>query len=104
MYLATAGFDISQTDRYTAVTKKSEACVIATRDFDEGAELAQCAGSTAALTEQQDGELESDFSVIRTSRRGTFLFLGPARFVNVSISMFVPCFCFFLHSKFARFD
>ncbi|KAF9286537.1 Histone-lysine N-methyltransferase set9 [Mortierella alpina] len=82
MYLATAGFDISQTDRYTAVTKKSEACVIATRDFDEGAELAQCAGSTAALTEQQDGELESDFSVIRTSRRGTFLFLGPARFVN----------------------
>ncbi|KAF9924733.1 Histone-lysine N-methyltransferase set9, partial [Mortierella alpina] len=82
MYLATAGFDISQTDRYTAVTKKLEACVIATRDFDEGAELAQCAGSTAALTEQQDGELESDFSVIRTSRRGTFLFLGPARFVN----------------------
>ncbi|KAG0333472.1 Histone-lysine N-methyltransferase set9 [Podila humilis] len=85
IYLPTAGFEISQTDRYTSLTKKSEACVIATRAFEPGSELRFCAGSMAHLTLQQEKDLEkktSDFSVIKTSRRGTCLFLGPARFVN----------------------
>ncbi|KAF9414728.1 Histone-lysine N-methyltransferase set9 [Podila epigama] len=85
IYLPSAGFEISQTDRYTALTNKSEACVIATRAFEAGHELRFCSGSIANLTPQEERDLEkktSDFSVIRTSRRGTCLFLGPARFVN----------------------
>ncbi|KAG0298970.1 Histone-lysine N-methyltransferase set9 [Dissophora globulifera] len=85
IYLPTAGFEISQTDRYTAVTNKSEACVIANRTFEVGSELRYCAGTIANLNEQEEKDLEnrtSDFSVIKTSRRGTCLFLGPARFVN----------------------
>ncbi|KAG0220236.1 Histone-lysine N-methyltransferase set9 [Mortierella sp. NVP41] len=85
IYLPSAGFEISQTDRYSAVTNKSEACVIANRAFEIGDELRYCAGTIANLTEQEEKDLEnrtSDFSVIKTSRRGTCLFLGPARFVN----------------------
>ncbi|KAF9908198.1 Histone-lysine N-methyltransferase set9 [Linnemannia zychae] len=85
IYLPSAGFEISQTDRYSAVTNKSEACVIANRPFEVGDELRYCAGTIANLTEQEEKDLEtktSDFSVIKTSRRGTCLFLGPARFVN----------------------
>ncbi|KAF9153529.1 Histone-lysine N-methyltransferase set9 [Linnemannia schmuckeri] len=85
IYLPSAGFEISQTDRYSAVTNKSEACVIANRPFEAGDELRYCAGTIANLTEQEEKDLEtktSDFSVIKTSRRGTCLFLGPARFVN----------------------
>ncbi|KAI8603617.1 hypothetical protein EDD21DRAFT_302010 [Dissophora ornata] len=85
IYLPTAGFEISQTDRYSAVTNKSEACVIANRPFEVGLELRYCAGTIANLNEQEEKDLEnrtSDFSVIKTSRRGTCLFLGPARFVN----------------------
>ncbi|KAG0279781.1 hypothetical protein BGZ95_000243 [Linnemannia exigua] len=85
IYLPSAGFEISQTDRYSAVTNKSEACVIANRPFEVGDELQYCAGTIANLTEQEEKDLEtktSDFSVIKTSRRGTCLFLGPARFVN----------------------
>ncbi|KAF9145509.1 Histone-lysine N-methyltransferase set9 [Mortierella sp. GBA39] len=85
IYLPSAGFEISQTDRYSAVTNKSEACVIANRSFEAGDELRYCAGTIANLTEQEEKDLEtktSDFSVIKTSRRGTCLFLGPARFVN----------------------
>ncbi|KAI1319721.1 Histone-lysine N-methyltransferase set9, partial [Mortierella claussenii] len=85
IYLPTAGFEISQTDRYSAVTNKSEACVIANRPFQVGSELRYCAGTIAILNEQEEKDLESrtsDFSVIKTSRRGTCLFLGPARFVN----------------------
>ncbi|KAF9210200.1 Histone-lysine N-methyltransferase set9 [Haplosporangium sp. Z 27] len=85
IYLPTAGFEISQTDRYSAVTNKSEACVIANRPFEVGFELRYCAGTIAILNEQEERDLEnrtSDFSVIKTSRKGTCLFLGPARFVN----------------------
>ncbi|KAF9186586.1 Histone-lysine N-methyltransferase set9 [Haplosporangium sp. Z 11] len=85
IYLPTAGFEISQTDRYSAVTHKSEACVIANRPLEVGSELRYCAGTIAILNEQEEKDLESrtsDFSVIRTSRKGTCLFLGPARFVN----------------------
>lgn len=61
--------------------------MIANRSFEAGDELRYCAGTIANLTEQEEKDLEtktSDFSVIKTSRRGTCLFLGPARFVNVS--------------------
>lgn len=60
--------------------------MIATRLFEVGEELLHCAGTIAILNEQEEKELEnrtSDFSVIKTSRKGTCLFLGPARFVNV---------------------
>jgi len=65
--------------------------VIANRSFEAGDELRYCAGTIANLTEQEEKDLEtktSDFSVIKTSRRGTCLFLGPARFVNVSFYYF----------------
>ncbi|GJJ73041.1 [histone H4]-N-methyl-L-lysine20 N-methyltransferase [Entomortierella parvispora] len=82
MYLPSAGYEISQTDRYTAVTKKSEACVIARRDISSGHEIEACSGSISILTPEEDQNLTRDFSVIKTSRRGTNIFLGPARFVN----------------------
>ncbi|KAG0230335.1 Histone-lysine N-methyltransferase set9 [Actinomortierella wolfii] len=85
LYLPKAGIEIGQTDRYTAVTNKSEACVTANIAFHPGDQLRFCTGTIAVLTEQEEKELEhdtKDFSVIRTSRRGTCLFLGPARFVN----------------------
>ncbi|KAG0044844.1 Histone-lysine N-methyltransferase set9 [Gryganskiella cystojenkinii] len=82
MYSPTAGFEISQTLRYAAVSSKSEACVLATREFFPGYEIKDCSGSIAILTPEQDQNLGQDFSVINTSRRGTNLFLGPARFVN----------------------
>ncbi|KAG0268201.1 Histone-lysine N-methyltransferase set9 [Actinomortierella ambigua] len=85
LYMPKAGIEIGQTDRYTAVTNKSEACVTANLSFSPGDQLRCCTGTIAVLSEQEEKELEhdtKDFSVIRTSRRGTCLFLGPARFVN----------------------
>lgn len=86
MYLPGAGFEISQTHRY-GFSNKAEACVIATRPWNCGDEIKYCAGTMAILTEAEEAELERgtrDFSVMKTSRKGTCLFLGPARFVNVS--------------------
>lgn len=86
-YLPNAGYEISETKRYST-TKRTEACVIATKDWLVGDELRLCTGAIASLNAKDDAELklgDRDFSVMYSTRKGcSCLFLGPARFFNVS--------------------
>lgn len=85
MYLPNAGYEISETKRYST-TKRTEACVIATKDWMVGDELRLCTGAIASLNAKDDAELklgDRDFSVMYSTRKGcSCLFLGPARFFN----------------------
>ncbi|KAH8555910.1 hypothetical protein BGW37DRAFT_152291 [Umbelopsis sp. PMI_123] len=85
MYLPNAGYEISETKRYST-TKRTEACVIATKDWSVGDELRLCTGAIATLNAKDDAELKQDqrdFSVMYSTRKGcSCLFLGPARFFN----------------------
>ncbi|RUS17849.1 hypothetical protein BC937DRAFT_89415 [Endogone sp. FLAS-F59071] len=87
MYLPNAGYEISDTKRYST-TERVEACVIATRDWQTGDEIRMCTGAIACLTPDDERTLlngHRDFSVMWSTRKGcSCLFLGPARFVNVS--------------------
>jgi len=87
--------EVAPTSRYTTRTGKSELCVIATHDLKPGTTIVDLKGSMADLTDEQDealkntgrakGGIRKDFSVIYSASRGVnHLFLGPARFVNVS--------------------
>jgi hypothetical protein len=87
--------EVAPTSRYTTRTGKSELCVIATRELKPGTTIVDLKGSMADLTDEQDealkntgratGGIRKDFSVIYSASRGVnHLFLGPARFVNVS--------------------
>ncbi|KAI9311082.1 hypothetical protein BX666DRAFT_1104886 [Dichotomocladium elegans] len=82
MYLPTAGYEISDTDRYGGV----EARVIATKDWRAGDEIRHCTGVITCLDPEQDRMLKAqnrDFSVMWSTRKNTScLFLGPARFLN----------------------
>ena len=90
--------EVAPTSRYTTRTGKSELCVIATRDIKSGTTIVDLKGSMADLTDEQDealkntgrakGGIRKDFSVIYSASRGVnHLFLGPARFVNVSSAL-----------------
>jgi len=85
MYLPNAGYEISETKRYST-SKRTEACVIATKDWSVGDELRLCTGAIACLNPKEDAELKQgqrDFSVMYSTRKGcSCLFLGPARFFN----------------------
>ncbi|KAJ2963862.1 hypothetical protein NQZ79_g1122 [Umbelopsis isabellina] len=85
MYLPNAGYEISETKRYSTL-KRAEACVIATKDWFVGDELRLCTGAIACLNAKEDAELKQgqrDFSVMYSTRKGcSCLFLGPARFFN----------------------
>jgi hypothetical protein len=80
-----AGFEVGVTTRYTG---KMEACILATQDWTVGEKVSLCQGSIAKLTTEEDERLKSegrDFSVmVSTRKRCACLFLGPARFMNVS--------------------
>ncbi|KAI8342317.1 hypothetical protein BC941DRAFT_412431 [Chlamydoabsidia padenii] len=82
MYIPNAGFEISDTDRYTGI----EACVISTRTWEIADEIKNCTGMIACLTPEDDAELKRsnrDFSIMYSQRRDSnCLFLGPARFMN----------------------
>ncbi|KAJ1952572.1 histone lysine methyltransferase Set9 [Linderina pennispora] len=86
MYLPEAGYEIGQTDRYKVVTGKSEAKIVATKQYTLGMVINLCSGSVAKLSEHEIGRLErerADFSVMWWSKKKSMcLFLGPARFVN----------------------
>ena len=98
LYLPTGSIEIAHTQRYTHRTGKSELCILATRPLAPGTVITELKGSMADLTEQEDQELKStdrrqpsggirrDFSVIHSKQlKKNHLFLGPARFVNVSL-------------------
>ncbi|ORZ17023.1 hypothetical protein BCR42DRAFT_326348 [Absidia repens] len=77
-----AGYEISDTTRYTGV----EACVISTKAWEVADEIRNCTGMIACLKPEDDAELQQsnrDFSVMYSQRRDSnCLFLGPARFMN----------------------
>ena len=84
-----AGYEISDTRRYKDHGKKVEACLVATKNWQVGDELRLCTGMIANLNPSEDAMLrqgEKDFSIMWSTRKGcSCLFLGPARFVNVSL-------------------
>ncbi len=99
LYLPTGSIEIAHTERYSHRTGKSELCILSTRALAPGTVLSELKGSMADLTETDEVELKRtdrrnsqggirrDFSVIHSKQlKKNHLFLGPARFVNVSTS------------------
>lgn len=97
LYLPGGSIEIAHTSRYSHRTGKSELCILATRPLAPGNVISELKGSMANLTEEEDKELKRtggqadgvgirrDFSVIHSKQlKKNHLFLGPARFVNVS--------------------
>lgn len=96
LYLPNGSIEIAHTSRYAHATGKSELCILATRPMAPGTVITELKGSMADLTDEEDRELKCatatgqsgirrDFSVIHSKQlKKNHLFLGPARFVNVS--------------------
>ena len=95
LYHPSGSIEIAHTSRYSHRTGKSELCILATRNIPAHAVVTELKGSMANLTEEEDEDLKRtdlrnpdirrDFSVIHSkSMKKNHLFLGPARFVNVS--------------------
>ncbi|ORX43463.1 SET domain-containing protein [Hesseltinella vesiculosa] len=82
MYMPAAGYEISDTTRYSGV----EACLVATKEWHVGDEIRYCTGVLASLGPDDYAALKKskrDFSVIYSQRKqADCLFLGPARFMN----------------------
>jgi hypothetical protein len=102
LYLPNGSIEIAHTSRYAHATGKSELCILATRPLAPGAVITELKGSMADLTDDEDRELKCatatgqagirrDFSVIHSKQlKKNHLFLGPARFVNVSLIWRLP--------------
>lgn len=97
LYHPSGCIEISHTSRYSHSTGKSELCILATRKLIPGTVITELKGSMANLTDDEDRELKRtgirnsdirrDFSVIHSKQmKKNHLFLGPARFVNVSVN------------------
>ena len=96
LYFPNGSIEIAHTSRYAHATGKSELCILATRPLAPGSVITELKGSMADLTDEEDRELKCatvtgqsgirrDFSVIHSKQlKKNHLFLGPARFVNVS--------------------
>lgn len=86
-----AGYEIADTRRYGGAGRRVEACVTVTKDWKTGDEMRLCTGMIAHMEPHQEHELKKgnrDISVMWSTRKQcNCLFLGPARFVNVSL----PC-------------
>lgn len=95
IYLPSSVTEIAHTSRYSHRTGKAELCILATHQLPVGAVITELKGSMAVLTDAENEELKRtgrahgsrrDFSVIHSGhRKKNHLFLGPARFVNVSL-------------------
>lgn len=93
LYLPTGSIEISHTSRYTHRTGKSELCILATRYMPLGTVVTELKGSMAKLSREDEKQMKRntdirrDFSVIHSGQmKRNHLFLGPARFVNVSFN------------------
>jgi len=95
LYNPSGTIEIAHTSRYSHKTGKSELCILATRNLAPSSVVTELKGSMANLSNEEDKELKRtnlrnsdirrDFSVIHSkSMKKNHLFLGPARFVNVS--------------------
>jgi [histone H4]-N-methyl-L-lysine20 N-methyltransferase len=96
--MPSGSIEIAHTSRYTHKTGKSELCILATRPLAVGTIVTELKGSMADLTREEEHNLKhgdprssglgirKDFSVIHSrQKKMNHLFLGPARFVNVSL-------------------
>jgi histone-lysine N-methyltransferase SUV420H len=103
LYHPSGSIEISHTSRYSHRTGKSELCILSTRPMAAGTVITELKGSMANLTTEEDMELKRtdlrnsdirrDFSVIHSKQmKKNHLFLGPARFVNVSGCCYRFCF------------
>jgi hypothetical protein len=102
LWLPSAEVEVAETNRYKAHTQKSELCVRARRDIAAGEWIIPLEGALARLDASQEGALTNsrkagyglrrDFSVVQVyGFPHGMLFLGPARFVNVSsLPAFAP--------------
>lgn len=99
LYNPAGCIEIAHTSRYSYRTGKSELCILATRPLAPGVVIIELKGSMAHLSKEEDKELKRtdlrnidirrDFSVIHSRQmKKNHLFLGPARFVNVSFMPF----------------
>lgn len=87
-YSVDAGYEIRDTTRYSSNGRDVEACLVATKDWNKGDQISNCLGCLLPLSVEEDEELRAkglDFSIMQTTRKGSCLFLGPARFMNVGI-------------------
>lgn len=94
LYLPSGCIEIAHTSRYSHRTGKSDLCILATRFIATGTTITELKGSMAKLTREDEKEMKRntdirrDFSVIHSGQmKKNHLFLGPARFVNVSLQM-----------------
>lgn len=106
--MPSGSIEIAQTTRYSKWTGKNELCILAMRPMKKDFIIQELKGSMADLTDEEDRELKRtgprndggprrDFSVIHSKQlKKNHLFLGPARFVNVSRTYFL---CFTLLAK-----
>jgi hypothetical protein len=88
-----AGYEIADTRRYGGAGRRMEACVTVTKDWKTGDELRLCTGMIAHLDPRQEHNVKKgnrDVSFMWSARKQrNCLFLGPARFVNVSLIPYV---------------
>ncbi|KAK9375026.1 uncharacterized protein V1513DRAFT_444391 [Lipomyces chichibuensis] len=83
MYALTVPFELGTTERYRAVSRRSETCVLARRPIPAGTTIQHLSGKMVALSPQDETGLKRDFSIIYSHRLGeSCLMLGPCRFVN----------------------
>ncbi|KAK9245979.1 hypothetical protein V1506DRAFT_536803 [Lipomyces tetrasporus] len=83
MYSPTVPFELGTTERYRAVSRRSETCVLARRPIPAGTTIQHLSGKMVALSPQDEKSLKRDFSIIYSHRLGeSCLMLGPCRFVN----------------------
>ncbi|KAK9387200.1 hypothetical protein V1515DRAFT_602119 [Lipomyces mesembrius] len=83
MYASTVPFELGTTERYRAVSRRSETCVLARRPIPAGTTIQHLSGKMVALSPQDETGLKRDFSIIYSHRLGeSCLMLGPCRFVN----------------------
>lgn len=93
-YMPSAGYELSDTRRYYKHQDRRvpQPCLVATKDWHVGQELRFCTGTLTSLKPKESAQLcknRRDVGVVWSPRKGcSCVFLGPARFINVSIELF----------------
>ena len=73
MYHPLAGYEISRTYRYKSFSSKVESAIFATRDWCQGDQIRYCGGIISELTDEDEATLQSDFSVMYSSKKNCIL-------------------------------
>lgn len=98
-YMPSAGYELSDTRRYYKHQDRRvpQPCLVATKDWHVGQELRFCTGTLTSLKPKESAQMcknRRDVGVVWSPRKGcSCVFLGPARFINVSIEPFLVYLC-----------